>query len=215
MKKKFIPITMVALCALFVSFLMLPKIAIAGVNSDRRVAEDETFFDQKYNVTLVLFPNGKCVMRGENQNERISGEYDIDEDDKITFVWEGYNKSEEGFIEWKGFRIERVVYREYIFINEDKIVIPNQVIENENLYNKETQKTLTLYRNGMCKINTLIPKEGSYYIDDDNKITLEWENYQREKGLVEWVATTSGGRVKKVVFQEQTFINEERFVIPR
>ena len=208
---------MVALCALLfiISFIMLPKIAIAGVNSDRRVAQDETFFDKKYNVTLVLFPNGKCVMRGENKNERISGEYDIDEDDKITFVWEGYNKSEKGFIEWKGFRIKRVVYREYIFINEDKIVIPSKVIENENLYNKETQKTLTLYRNGMCKINTLIPKEGSYYIDDDNKITLEWENYQREKGLVEWVATTSGARVKKVVFQEQTFINEERFVIPR
>ena len=115
---------------------------------------------------------------------------------------------------------KRVVYRAFIFINTENLVRPPRALTEETLNNEESQKTLTLYPNGFCKLNSLIPKTGTYNIDDDDKITFEWENSPHEEGLVEWVATTSGARIKSVVYREYTFINEEslyprRNVVPR
>lgn len=86
----------------------------------------------------------------------------------------------------------------------------------ETLYNSEYEITLTLYSNGYVAINSSAgPEGGSYEIDNNDKITFEWENGGTEKGFVTTVQTTSGKRIRTVVAHGITFQNKERFVVSR
>ena len=86
----------------------------------------------------------------------------------------------------------------------------------EKLYNSDYEITLILYSNGSVAIQSEAgPEGGSYDIDYNDRITMEWEKGGTDKGFVTKVQTTSGMRIKTVVSNGITFTNTERFVVPR
>lgn len=123
MKKIVLSITLVAVCALFMSFVIKPT--SKNIESFEKAKTTETLYDSEYGMTLTLYSNGYCKLK--RSNGPASGNYDIDpRSSKITIEWDD-DDSEYGYVTWvsttSGRRIKSATIHGVTFDNTERFVV--------------------------------------------------------------------------------------------
>lgn len=123
MKKIFLSITLVALSAITMSFMVKPT----SNGIDWKARTTESLYNSEYEISLTLYSNGYVAIKSAAGPE--GGSYEIDSDNNIVFNWE-QGGTEKGFVTTvqttNGKRIKTVVAHGITFTNTERFVLPRR-----------------------------------------------------------------------------------------
>ena len=125
MKKLSLTATVALVCLFLMSFVSRPTTTDSKLDSSWKARTTETLYNDDANMTLVLYSNSYCTLKGNGIT--AAGRYDIDKDNWITCTWEDYDP-DGGFVTTiqttSGTRIKSVVLKGYTFKNTERFVVP-------------------------------------------------------------------------------------------